>query len=403
MSPHSRWFGPRKFLLSLTLCLAALAGADSRSSAGVVGKQSPAPSDPVPHLREADDVGRFVAGLSGMSGSVFDGLEQGAAWKQHRRLLDNAWRKADAGLVSHLRDFEARELSPSVNPDSIVFYPFSGPDALTVTVFFPHAPVYVMVGLEPAGTLPTLRQIKDHDLSAYLGAVRGTMASELGRSFFVTREMDKEFRGQVTDGLLVPILHSLVRTGHTVLGFRYVRLNESGLVIDRAPTYKAPGRIGNKGIEIEFRTEADRSVHKLYYFTVNLSDELLRQDQPFATYVSGLRGAVTFLKATSYMTHRPDFSMIRDLILANSSAILQDDSGIPYTDFQPDRWKVQLYGRYDRPYGSFRWMEQPGLRSAYKAAGVKPLGLRIGYGYARVASNLQLAKRDGPVQRGLRH
>jgi len=42
------------------------------------------------------------------------------------------------------------------------------------------------------------------------------MASVLGRSFFVTRDMDRQFRGQVTDGLLIPILQILVATGHTV-------------------------------------------------------------------------------------------------------------------------------------------------------------------------------------------
>ena len=64
------------------------------------------------------------------------------------------------------------------------------------------------------------------------------MASELGRSFFITRQMDRQFRGQVTDGLLAPILQLLVRSGHTVLGFRYVRLDDAGQVIDRAPDYQ---------------------------------------------------------------------------------------------------------------------------------------------------------------------
>ena len=65
--------------------------------------------------------------------------------------------------------------------------------------------------------------------------------------------MDRQFRGQVTDGLLAPILQLLVRTGHTVLGFRYVRLDDAGEVIDRAVDYKAPTRYGNKGVEIEFQ------------------------------------------------------------------------------------------------------------------------------------------------------
>ena len=119
-----------------------------------------------------------------------------------------------------------------------------------------------------------------------LGGVqtRETMASELGRSFFITHQMDTQFRGQVTDGLLQPILQLLVRTGNRVVGFRYVRLDDNGKVIDREANYHAPGRFGNKGIEIEFQSSRDQSIHTLYYFTVNLSDERLRENKPFQTY-----------------------------------------------------------------------------------------------------------------------
>jgi hypothetical protein len=204
--------------------------------------------------------------------------------------------------------------------------------------------------------------------------------------------MDRQFRGQVTDGLLLPILHLLVRTHHTILGFRYVRLDEQGQVIDRPARYRAAGRFGNKGVEIEFRADSGQSTHKLYYFSVNLSDERLRENKPFLAYVAGLKGTTTLLKATSYMTHRPEFSVIRERILANSALVLQDDSGIPYRYFQADDWKTQLYGDYRHPYGSFRWLEQPDLRKAYEQ-GAKSLPLHVGYGYSKVASNLLLARR----------
>jgi hypothetical protein len=74
-------------------------------------------------------------------------------------------------------------------------------------------------------------------------------------------------------------------------------------------------------------------------------------------------------------------------------AILQDDSGLPYKSFQDGAWKVQLYGDYQRPYGSFRWLEQPDLRKAYATGNSKPLSMHLGYGYSRIASNLLLAKR----------
>ena len=239
-----------------------------------------------------------------------------------------------------MRAFQKQELSGISITNSTVFYPFSGPDALMVAILFPQSPAYVMVGLEPAGTLPTSKQLAGKDLGEYLASVRTTIASELSRSFFITRQMDRQFRGQVTDGLFLPILQLLVRTNHTILGFRYVRLDDAGQIVERAADYKAPGKIGNRGVELDFQTDSDQSVHKLFYFSANLSDCRLRENQAF----------LSFLKATSYMMHKQEFSMIRERILSNSLAVLQDDSGIPYHFFAMARWRVQLYGDYVRPY-----------------------------------------------------
>src|SRR5262249_7715987 len=116
-------------------------------------------------------------------------------------------------------------------------------------------------------------------------------------------------------------------------------------------------------------------------------------------FAAGLKGTATLLKATSYMVHKQEFSIIRDRILSNSTTVLQDDSGIPYRFFDVAAWTVQLYGSYVRPYGSFRWLEQTDLRKAYLAPGPKPLAFRIGYGYGRIPSNLLLATKMERQQR----
>ncbi len=377
----------------ISCLLAALslvfAGCGRVSTASAESKQA-GQSDPVTRSRAADDTARFLAGMPGNSGSPFAKLEDSDVWKQHRDQVDAAWRKADGELLQGLREFQSRELKDT---KETVFYPFSGPDALMATEYFPHSPTYVFAALEPAGTLPSAEQIGQKDLPQYLAAMRSTMASELGRSFFITRQMDQQFRGQVTDGLLLPILQLLVRTNHSILGFRYVRLDDQGKVIDRTLDYHAPTRYGNKGVQIEFRSEGDQSLHQLYYFSVNLADERLNENTPFQTYVASLKGATTMFKSTSYMLHRKEFSQIRKLVLENSAAVLQDDSGIPYHWFGSDLWNVQLYGDYDRPYGSFKWMEQADLRNAYKQPGTKPLPMHVGYGYRKITSNLLLAKR----------
>lgn len=372
---------------------AAGCGRGEQDAAGQPSAAPKASADAVPASRAADDLGRFLAGMPGNPGSPFANLEATDAWKEHRRLLDDAWQHADSRLVTGLKGFQTQELQHGLAPALPVFYPFSGPDTLTMTLLFPESPVYVMVGLEPSGTLPKLSHIEQKDLPKYLAETRDTVASELGRSFFITRQMDHQFRGQVTDGLLVPMLQLLVRTNHTILGFRYIRLDDDARIIDRTTDYKAPTRYGNKGVELEFRSNDGGATKKLYYFTVNLSNPRLEEDQPFLKYLETLKGSVTMLKATSYMTHRSEFSVIRDQILSISSAILQDDSGIPYRCFTSDQWRVQLYGDYSQPYGSFHFMEQPDLRKAYASGQAKPLTLRIGYGYSRIASNLLLATR----------
>ena len=146
-------------------------------------------------------------------------------------------------------------------------------------------------------------------------------------------------------------------------------------------------------MEIEFLRDDDKSVHKLLYFSVNLSDNSLRENQAFLAFLKNLKSTATLLKATSYMMHKPEFSIIRERLLAGSAAVLQDDSGIPYHFFDGQSWRVQLYGAYVRPYGSFRWLEQADLRKAYVGSGVKALNFRIGYGYGRIESNLLLARK----------
>ncbi len=316
------------------------------TSVSAEAKPAAKESEAVSHARDANDTARFLAGMPGTPGSPFAALENTEAWKTHSAQVDAAWHKADGELLTGLRQFQTEELKGGNGP---VFYPFSGPDALMATEYFPNSPVYVFAALEPAGTLPTEDEIEKKDMGPYLAAMRSTMASELGRSFFITRQMDQQFRGQVTDGLLLPILQLLVRTNHTILGFRYVRLDEDGKVIDRTLDYHATTRYGNKGVAIDFQSDADQSKHQLYYFSVNLADDRLTENKPFQKYVEGMKGPTTMFKSTSYMLHRREFSLIRNLVLANSSAVLQDDSGIPYHWFGADQWKVQLYGDYDRP------------------------------------------------------
>ena len=399
---HSKPVIQRKSVLFLAFLLL---------SCGHAAKPEPAPApvvatpfpDPAPKSREANDAARFLAGLPGKEGTSFSELEKDEAWKVHQAELDKMWSKTESEGLTAMREFQSKELNSEKVRKSTLFYPFSGPDALMMNVFFPYNSTYVMVGLEPPGTLPTATQFKKKkSLGDQLAAERNTVNDVLGRSFFITQYMDRQFRGQVTDGLFQPIIHLLVRTNHTILGYRYIRIDESGKVVERelvtTPQKDAP-KVANKGVEVDFVDDASQAVHRLYYFSTNIADDHLGDNKGFGAFVSQLKGMTTYFKATSYMTHRPEFSIIRNLVLDGSSAILQDDSGLPYHLYTDPPWHVQLYGNYDKPIRPFSWLEQKDLRKAYETRNPKPLSFHIGYGQARLPSNLLFATReDVPVQ-----
>src|SRR5712692_4008059 len=181
----------------------------------------------VPRSREADDLARFLAGLAPRDGSSFAELHQTPEWQAHARASNQIWEAFEKRLPA-LRDFSRDELDRFRADDPPVFYPFGGPDAITATVFFPNHSTYVLVGLEPPGTLIPAQHFKPADLSEKLGQIRSTLDSLLARSFFITRQMDKELRGQITDGLLLPIVVQLVRQGSTILGVEYILVDGTG-------------------------------------------------------------------------------------------------------------------------------------------------------------------------------
>jgi len=256
---------------------------------GTLAVAQAAPADPTPRpAGEADGTARFLAGLPVSPDNPYTALESRPAWKEHQRQLDVAWGKAEGELIKGLHQFQQQELNAPSILTRPVFYPFGGPDALVATAFFPNSPSYVFVGLEPPGTLPTREQIEKKDLPKYLGAIRETMSSELGRSFFITHQMDAQFRGQITDGLLLPIVQLLVRSNHTILSIRYVRVDEDGKVVERPANYQTTANFANKGVEIEFRTGSDPAVHKLSYFSANLDNQHLQDNKSFVTYLSHL-------------------------------------------------------------------------------------------------------------------
>jgi len=385
----------RVYSLALIGLVCLLAGCQRQGP--VQATTTAVPALPLPPIaiaqdREADDLSRFLAGLPSRPGSFYEPLERADGWAEHARESDRLWTLFRAERHGSMAEFQKTELSGAPISGGTLFYPFGGPDALTALTLFPEKHVYVLVGLEPPGTLPRWAQFHTASVTRPLARMRLTTISLLQRSFFITAEMDRQLRGQITDGVLPVIMVQLVRTGHRILGYRPVTLDDDGTLVERPKDVKG---LVNRGVAIEFEDDGNgRQRRTLIYLSTNLATPRLSKNQAFRRYLANVQPVTSFFKSTSYMPHNPSFSLIREEVLARSAAVVQDDSGIPYRFFDPRAWRVQLYGDYDKPYGSFRYLQQKDLKLAFqKKESVKKLTFPIGYGFKRIPSNLLVARK----------
>jgi hypothetical protein len=83
---------------------------------------------------------------------------------------------------------------------------------------------------------------------------------------------------------------------------------------------------------------------------------------------------------------------VRDFLLANTRAMVQDDSGIPLRYYDPKVWDLQPFGRYLGPISVFPGRYQREYAVLFQKA--HPIDFGIGYRWRPSETNLLLAKKS---------
>jgi hypothetical protein len=367
---------PRTFRLSIllvTLVAIFVSGCASETAAPATPAGSAAPGADAAY----NDNALFLAGLP-------------VAWKNYASVFEENWSHVDRDQLKPIVTFEQTQIAPLHSKADFVFYPFAGPDVLYATRFFPNAPTYVLCGLEQVGDIPTpaeLNQNLDRNLKSWLWA----LFSIFNRSFFLTAEMKRNFKGQVASGVLPVIDLLLARTGNTIQAVQFGTIDDGGRFVAEAHT---PGAT-HDAVEITFQTNTGTAPRKLYYVDSDLA-------APFTThpglsrFLKSLGTPATMIKSGSFLLHSDKFAALRDQILNTSDLILEDDSGVPYRFFTNARWRVQLYGEYSKPGWPFQNDYQTDLAADISnPSKTKPLGFSFGYGAYYRPSILILAQQIG--------
>jgi hypothetical protein len=329
----------------------------------------------------ANDTARFLAGMPPSAESPLTPLTRDPAWQHHARFLDSAFAQLEQRQLSKIRSWADANLAA---PRPTMFYMFSGPDFLYANAFYSKATTYVLSALEPPGSVPDLMKLPRGGLDAALNNVEHSMGSILNFSFFITKLMKKDLRAGQLNGTL-PILYVLLaRSGKTIRDVSPVALDNKGAAYF---ANENPGPNATRGVRIVF-SGGDGEQKTLYYFSTDLSNSGVKSSG-FLKFCETLAPGNSLLKSASYLLHAGNFSTVRDFILANSATIIQDDSGIPLTDYNPRKWRFFPFGRYAGPIAEFPGRYQPAYAELFRRS--QPMDFGIGYRWRSYESNLLLS------------
>lgn len=334
-----------------------------------------------------NDTARMLAGLPALTGNdSYPEVRSSNGWQAHQARLDELWRDYEGRHRQPIRRWASREIGDLQGTGS-VFYPFSGPDFLFADAFFPRAETVVLCGLESAEPLPQLSSLNGSDIESGLNGLRNSLNSVIQFSFFITKDMRTDLQATRFRGVLPVVLVFLARSGHGVESVDGIRLDGNG-----NPVLAQAGQDAT-GLLIRARSPHG-GTRRIFYFKQDLSNDSIHSGAPFLKFVSQLGRPPAFTKSASYLMHEGSFTAIRDYVLQNCRALVQDPSGVPYEQLLKAGMNVRLYGDYKGTLQMFNEHNQPDLIEAYKdrKLGAQPLDFGIGYLYNPTSTCLMVGR-----------
>jgi hypothetical protein len=333
-----------------------------------------------------DGIASVISGIDPVNGCPdISGEKNWTAYKQH---IKDDWKLVEKNKTGPIERWRDKNLESIAADSSTVFYPFAGADFLYAHSFFPGAANYVLIGLEPIGTLHSCNTMARKQFLNYLEKIRASLYYSNLLGFFRTESMETDLNQESLNGTLPLILFYIRKTGHRIAGITYFNLDNKGAII---PCRQDTATIG---VRVAFFDSTSGKQQMLWYLSYDLSDHNLKKHPELLQFVKQFGRQVCFLKAASYLMFTSRFQMIRNYILDRESSVLQDDSGIPFHYFKPPGWSVDLFGAYTKTIDMFKYKFQPDLQSAYGKQETKhAVPFRIGYNGKFNETNLLFAKK----------
>src|SRR5258708_4802277 len=204
--------------------------------------------------------------------------QKAAGWVSSKTAAAD-WNRLKRRYVDRISAWRGKYLQKAPVTNS-VFYPFSGPDATNPLAFFPDAGEYVLVGLEPAGCIPS--KVEDFT-PEYWPALRQGWQTAASMGFFNTETLRRALVEAPASGVLPVLLFLIARAANSVVDVPPVGITPAGALIasdDKAATE-------TRGLTIHFKDPRQR-LRTLRYFALNLQNRRLDRKPGTTKYLRTL-------------------------------------------------------------------------------------------------------------------
>lgn len=324
-------------------------------------------------------IASVMSGVKTNTGNLKRYLDS-AAWKDNARFIDSSWHRLESSRLAKMRSWKDVEFADINKNTKTLFYPFSGPDFLTAYTFFPEADKYILVGLENIGKLPDISKMKKKEAEDYVYGFRNSLTDIFNKSYFITKNMGRDFNYHNLYGTLSLMSFFIKRTGNEIADVRYVVKYENDSIVEVPYDYKDKE---HKAFGVRIDIVSGGKPKSVYYFRYDLSNKKFNDTAVFYKYLDKITNAATYIKSASYLLHNDFMSNMRKFILDKTNYVVEDDTGIPFKYFNEDgKWSTKLYGAYAKPVSDFKWLnKQEDLNEAFQKDSTKigKLPFHLGY------------------------
>jgi hypothetical protein len=394
-------------VLLATLLVAGLSGcggsaSESNRAAAPPARQEVTQKPAVAYDRGLTDSARVLAGMDPEDVQRFAMVINRASWKAHKKEFDANWAQSEQQRFAVMRDWRDKQFKAIADACDTLFYPFGGPDFLNAYIIYPSCKTYLLFGLEAPGSVPAIEKLKEDKIDAGLAQLFEALSDIFKRDYFITKTMESELRTPHVDGTLPIILTFLAR-----LDAKIVSVETDGPwnpPAEATPPPAAAGAARPRGnrvpsVTVSFVGPGSDRIQKVTYIRVDMMNPEYSKRTALLSYLKSLGPMTTFVKSASYLMHDDRFSMVRDMVLNQSSSLLQDDTGVPYRLFDHAKWTMTFYGKYSAPISDFKYGFQKDLDAVYKQPGVaRDLPVSFGYHWREGTSSVMLAVRKTESQ-----